>query len=130
MRIAVATTVALGWSILTGLFLDHGSVLGASLSPASNTNVECAIHVQPGGDFLRLEAIVRSDGPVRGQYELAVFKESATGTTQNHQSGAFELTAAPEAILTTVILDRPTIGHYQARLTLDSNFGRISCTSP
>lgn len=100
------------------------------MPPTSNTNVACAIRVETGRDLLRLEAIVRSGGPVHGQYDLAVRKESATGTTQNHQSGAFELTTAPEGILTTVILDRPAIGHYQARLTLDSNLGRTSCTSP
>lgn len=100
------------------------------MSPTSTTNVKCEIRVQPDKDLLRLEAIVHSDGPVHGQYDLAVLKQSVAGTTQNHQSGTFELTNAPEGILTTVILDRPAIGHYQARLTLDSNFGRITCTSP
>jgi hypothetical protein len=100
------------------------------VSKIPGANIECAIRARPNSDFLRLEAIVRSDTPVTGQYNLAVFKQSPTGTSQNDQSGAFELTAGSERVLTTIVLDRSAIDHYRAQLSLESNRGNVSCTSP
>ncbi|WP_213772751.1 curli-like amyloid fiber formation chaperone CsgH [Bradyrhizobium sp. dw_78] len=88
------------------------------------------IRAQPDRDFLRLEAVVRSDAPVAGQYSFVIAKQSSTGSSNNTQSGTFALQNAPEQVLTTVILDRSAIGHYRAELSLQSDLGRFTCTSP
>jgi hypothetical protein len=97
------------------------------VSPAA---IECVIRAEPDKDFLRLEAVVRSDAPVSGQYSFVIAKQSSTGSTNNTQSGSFALQNEPEKILTTLILDRSAIGHYRAELSLQSDHGRFTCTSP
>jgi hypothetical protein len=97
------------------------------VSPAA---IECVIRAEPDKDFLRLEAVVRSDAPVSGQYSFVIAKQSSTGSTNNTQSGSFALQNEPEKILTTLILDRSAIGHYRAELSLQSDRGRFTCTSP
>src|ERR1700760_2749657 len=92
--------------------------------------IECVIRARPGNDFLRLEAIVRSQAPIAGQYKFVVAKQSASGSSNNAQSGAFTLQSAPEKILTTLVLDRSAIGHYRAELSLQSDRGNFTCTSP
>jgi hypothetical protein len=88
------------------------------------------IRAQPDKDFLRLEAVVRSDAPVSGQYSFVIAKQSSTGSANNTQSGTFALQDEPEKVLTTLILDRSAIGHYHAELSLQSDRGRFTCTSP
>jgi hypothetical protein len=88
------------------------------------------IRAQPDKDFLRLEAIVRSQAPVAGQYRFVIEKQSASGSSNNAQSGTFALQAGPEQILTTLMLDRSAIGHYHAELSLQSDRGTFTCTSP
>ena len=90
----------------------------------------CQIRVTSQDDMLRLEAL--ANGPAAtGTYRLDVLKQSPSGTSQNVQSGAFELNAGRDAILTTVVLDGSARGHYRARLTLDTKeFGSVSCVSP
>jgi hypothetical protein len=100
------------------------------VSKVPGADIECAIRARPNRDFLQLDAIVRSDTPVTGQYNLTVFKQSPTGTSQNNQSGAFELIIGSEHVLTTIVLDRSAIDHYRAQLSLESNRGSVSCTSP
>jgi hypothetical protein len=92
--------------------------------------IECVIRAQPDKDFLRLEAIVRSSTPIAGQYSFFIAKQSSTGNSNNTQSGAFALRDRPEQVLTTVVLDRSAIGHYHAELSLQSDRGRFTCTSP
>ncbi|SDS02676.1 curli-like amyloid fiber formation chaperone CsgH [Bradyrhizobium canariense] len=94
------------------------------------TGIECVIRAQPEKDFLRLQAVVRSDKPVAGQYRFLIAKQSSTGSSNNMQSGTFALQDQPEQILTTLILDRSAIGHYHAELSLQSDRGRFTCTSP
>jgi hypothetical protein len=98
--------------------------------PVSPVAVECVIRAQTEIDFLRLEAVVRSDAPVSGQYSFVIAKQSSTGSTNNTQSGSFALQNEPEKVLTTLILDRSAIGHYHAELSLQSDRGRFTCTSP
>jgi hypothetical protein len=98
--------------------------------PISPVAVECVIRAQPEKEFLRLEAVVRSDAPVSGQYSFVIAKQSSTGSTNNTQSGSFALQNEPEKVLTTLILDRSAIGHYRAELSLQSDRGRFKCTSP
>ena len=88
------------------------------------------IRAQPDKDFLRLEAVVKSNKPVAGQYSFFVAKRSATGQSNNTQSGAFALQGEPEQVLTTLILDRSALGHYRAELSLQSDQGRFTCISP
>jgi len=98
--------------------------------PVTPVAVECVIRAQPDKDFLRLEAVVRSGAPVSGQYSFVIAKQSSTGSTNNTQSGTFALQDEPEKVLTTLILDRSAIGHYRAELSLQSDRGRFTCTSP
>jgi hypothetical protein len=93
--------------------------------------IGCKILVTPQNDMLRLEAVANGRGAATGTYRFEIFKQSSTGTSQNVQSGAFELEADRDAILTTVVLDGSARGNYRARLTLDSKeFGSVSCVSP
>jgi predicted aspartyl protease len=93
--------------------------------------IACQIRATALDDMLRLEAIAKGPQAASGTYQFEVSKQSPTGTSQNVQSGAFELETDRDATLTTIILDRSARGHYRARLTLDSQeFGRISCVSP
>lgn len=93
-------------------------------------DIECVIRVQSNNNFLRLDAVVQSDTPVTGEYNLSVSKQGVSGASRNDQSGTFALTAGGEQILTTVALDRSALDHYHARLALNSDHGRTSCTSP
>jgi len=97
------------------------------VSPAA---IECVIRAQPDKDFLRLEAVVRSDTPVSGKYNFVIAKQSSTGSSNNTQSGTFALQNGAEQVLTTLILDGSAIGHYRAELSLQSDRGRFTCTSP
>jgi hypothetical protein len=92
--------------------------------------IECVIRAQPDKDFLRLEAIVRSDTPIAGQYAFFIAKQSSTGSSNNTQSGTFALQDRLEQVLTTIVLDRSAKGHYHAELSLQSDRGRFTCTSP
>jgi hypothetical protein len=104
--------------------------------------IECVIRVRSNNNFLQLDAVVQSDRPVKGEYNLSVSKRSGSGVSQNEQSGTFALTSGGEQTLSTVALDRSAQeqyesqyplqypSHYQARLALNSDHGRTSCTSP
>jgi hypothetical protein len=100
------------------------------MMPAQPAGIECVIRAQPNNDFLQLEAIVRSDAPVAGQYSFVIAKQSPTGSSDNTQSGSFALKEASEKVLSTLVLDRSAIGHYRAELTLQSDRGRFTCSSP
>jgi hypothetical protein len=92
--------------------------------------IECVIRAEPARDFLRLEAIARSDAPAAGEYSFSVVKQSSSGSSNNAQSGRFVLKAGHEQVLTTVILDRSAIGNYRAELSLQSDQKEFTCTSP
>ena len=97
---------------------------------APTTAIECIIRAQPNEQFLRLEAIARSDMPAAGEYSFSVAKRSPTGSSSNAQSGSFVLQSGQEQVLTTIILDRSAIGNYRAELSLQSDRERFTCTSP
>jgi hypothetical protein len=93
--------------------------------------VDCEIRVTTRPDFLQLDAIAKSQRAAAGTYRFEILKHSSTGTSQNVQSGAFELIAERDAVLSTTLLDGSARGHYQARLILNSQeFGSVSCVSP
>ena len=100
------------------------------MTVSSPTAVECVIRAQPDRDFLRLEAIIRSDQAVTGRYKFVVAKHSSSGSSNNTQSGAFALEHGPEQVLTTIILDGSAVGNYRAELSLQSDHGSFKCTSP
>jgi hypothetical protein len=114
----VASVVVLAWTSPTSADAERTMAIG------------CQIRVAPRQDAVRLDAIAIGRRSTRGQYRLEVFKESPAGTSQNVQSGAFSLEADQEAFLTTVVLDGSALGHYRARLILQSDFGNSSCVSP
>jgi hypothetical protein len=101
-----------------------------SFSAERNMMIDCLIRATPEHGMLRLEAIATGRQAVRGQYRLEVSKQSSSGTSQNVQSGAFDLQPDRDDLLTTVILDGSAVGHYRAKLTLDSDFGSVTCVSP
>ncbi len=73
---------------------------------------------------------MRSRAPVQGRYSLVVVKRSATGSSNNTQSGSFALHDETEKVLTTLTLDRSATDHYRAELSLQSDRGSFTCTSP
>ena len=124
------TTFVTGIAIAVGFFPN---CTRAQPSPAAEPKmtIGCQIRVTSQNDMLRLEAVANGPGSAAGTYRLDVLKQSPSGISQNVQSGAFELNADRDAILTTVVLDGSARGHYRARLTLDSKeFGSVSCVSP
>ncbi len=127
-RTSVTTT---GWLAFIGLFFSYSCATGASPELGlTSMGIECVIRVQSNNNFLRLDAVVQSDRPVKGEYNLSVSKQSVSGVSHNDLNGTFALTAGGEQILTTVALDRSALEHYQAHLALNSDHGRTSCTSP
>lgn len=92
--------------------------------------IECAIRTELADGSLRLDAIARSDAAVAGQYRFLVVKRSSTGSSNNTQNGTFVLPDAGERILTTLVLDRSAVGNYSAELSLQTNSGGVTCTSP
>jgi hypothetical protein len=100
------------------------------MSVSVPAGIECVIRALPDKDFIRLDAIVRSQTPVAGRYNFVIAKHSAGGSSNNAQSGAFALQTGPEKVLTTLVLDRSAIGHYRAELSLQSDRGNFTCTSP
>jgi hypothetical protein len=124
------TTFVTGFVISVGFFPNCAR---AQTSPAAEPKmtIGCQIRVTSQNDMLRLEAVANGPKPATGTYRLDILKQSPSGTSQNVQSGAFELDAGRDAILTTVVLDGSARGHYRARLTLDTKeFGSVSCVSP
>ena len=93
--------------------------------------IGCQIRATPQSDMLRLEAVANARKAADGNYRFEIFKQSSTGTSQNVQSGAFNVGADRDEILTTVVLDGSAMGHYRARLILESEeFGSVSCVAP
>jgi hypothetical protein len=97
---------------------------------ADRALIGCRIDVAVDGEALRIEAVVHSRENVRGSYRFALRKVSADGTSQNMQSGDFDLQAGREKILSTTYLRASDAGHFQAKLVLNSNSGSVSCISP
>lgn len=102
----------------------------AQMQAAPMMSLNCEIRVTAKKEAVRIEAVASSQKPASGRYQFRILKESASGSSQNVQSGSFDLVADRESILTTVILDGSAVGHYQAKLVLDANIGNTSCVSP
>jgi hypothetical protein len=119
----------MGCLVMAGILANSGWSAAAVTAPSTAT-LECRIRATPDTNFLRLEALARSGAAASGRYRLSVTKESASGTSRNVQSGTFALAPHQERVLTTVILDRSAEGHYSAKLSLEADLGRASCSSP
>lgn len=102
----------------------------APVQAAPTMRIDCQIRVTANKEAVRIEAVASTQKPASGRYQFRILKESASGTSQNVQSGSFNLETDRESVLTTVILDGSALGHYQAKLTLDSDIGNTSCVSP
>jgi hypothetical protein len=94
------------------------------------TMITCQIRASAQDGVVRIEAVANGRKPMSGQYRLEILKDSPGGASQNVQSGAFNLEADRDRILTTVVLDGGALGHYRAKLFIDSGFGSVSCVSP
>ena len=92
--------------------------------------IECSIRVTPERNLLRLDAIARGRQPAQGHYRFEIAKNSSTGTSNNVQSGAYSLKDDRQTIITTAFLDGSALGHYRAKLIMETDFGSVSCVSP
>lgn len=117
------------WALLS-VFFVIGSFAPNTVATDPAAAVGCDIRSEMKNGLLQLKAIVRSKEPVSGQYNLVVSKHSQSGSSANAQSGAFTLSAEHERVLTTTLLDRGAVGHYRAKLSVTTNAGRVSCSSP
>ena len=106
------------------------TVVSAMPAEGKRMLLDCRIDVAADGDAIRIEAVAHSRENVRGSYRFALHKSSANGTSQNMQSGNFDLQANQEKILSTVFLSASDADHFQAQLVLNSNSGSVSCVSP
>lgn len=122
----VATIAAIAFTVF--LNLTRASF---SFAAEPTMTIECQIKATPQSDMLRLEAVAKGHQAASGTYRFEILKQSSTGTSQNVQSGAFHLDAERGQILTAVVLDGSALGHYRARLILETQeFGSVSCVSP
>jgi CsgH protein len=131
-RVATTALAAAMRQALILLMVCCGLLPGASGAPRIQAaGLECAIRTKPNnGNFVWLEAAVKSDEPVKGEYRFSVSKQSSTGVGQNQQSGVFALTVGSEKVLATLVLDSSALEHYKASLSVDSDRGNVTCTSP
>jgi hypothetical protein len=105
----------------------------ADATPAKNERgmaIGCRIRVTADGEAIRIEAVAQSREDAHGRYRFDIRKSGASGTSDNIQSGEFNLEADREKILSTTFLGGSDAGHFQAKLILDSNSGSVSCVSP
>jgi hypothetical protein len=122
----VATIATIAFAVSVDL-----TFVSFPLAAEPRMTIGCSIKATPQSDMLRLEAVANGRKAADGNYRFEILKQSPTGTSQNVQSGAFHVDADRDEILTTVVLDGSAVGHYRARLTLESQeYGSVSCTSP
>ena len=114
----------------TALLVVFLTVVTDMSARADRALIGCRIDVAVDGEALRIEAVANSRADVRGSYRFGLLKASADGTSQNMQSGDFDLQAGREKILSTTYLRASDAGYFQAKLVLNSNSGSVSCISP
>jgi hypothetical protein len=118
-----------GWSRYIACLLTM--LTWSSTSNARDVmGISCNIEALSIDDLLRIDAVVRTQVAAAGRYQLSIIKVSPSGTSQNAQSGTFDLKSATAAVLTSVILDSSAVGQYRATLTIESDQGSVSCVSP
>ncbi len=119
-----------GLKCLAALLMIGGIVHASATTSAADNAVTCEIRSESKNGMLWLTAIAHSHHPVSGQYHLIVSKRGESGSSDNAQSGEFTLNQGHDSVLTTTVLDGGAIGHYSARLSIETNAGRVSCHSP
>lgn len=117
---------------LLAILFVIGGFAHTSIAFAGETDaaVGCELRSEKKNGFLRLTAVARAKIAISGRYHMVVSKHSASGSSENAQSGAFTLVPNHERVLTTTVLDDGASGHYRANLSIDTNAGRVSCSSP
>jgi hypothetical protein len=93
-------------------------------------NIDCEIRTAAEGEFIRIDAVLRTRRAASGSYQFNVQKQSASGTSQNAQSGTFDVQGPAHSVLTSIVIDRPPLGQYRADLNIESDQGSASCVSP
>jgi hypothetical protein len=119
--------------LLTAVLVLVVSCVQADATPAKVERVMaigCRIQVTAEGEAIRIEAVAHSREGVNGGYRFDVRKNGASGTSDNIQSGEFNLEADREKILSTTFLGASDADHFQAKLVLNSSSGSVSCVSP
>jgi len=111
---------------LSALLALAGSAAFASTAGAVN----CEIRATKSEHSLRLEAIVKADGPAAGSYRLVVEKRNDAGTSRNAGSGRFALETGGETVLSTTVVDHEKDGDAVASLSLQWKDGEKSCHYP
>jgi hypothetical protein len=118
--------------VVVDVIIAAGGV-SAGLSPLQAkqaSTIDCEIRMTAQSGAVRLSAMTGVRKPASGQYRFEVSKSSPIGTSQSAQSGAFDLEAGQETLLTTVVIEEGAVGHYTAKLILDTDLGSTSCVSP
>jgi len=107
-------------------------ILSAAAPALGETNVDvrCQIRADENGGWFRLSGIATTDQAVMGHYRFRVSKRSASGSSDNVQSGRFLLEPGRETEVTTVYLDLGARNAYSAELVLDWDKGTRKCTAP
>jgi hypothetical protein len=119
--------------LLTAVLVLVASCMRADATPAKAERIMaigCRIQVTADGGSIRIEAVAGSRESAKGRYRFDVQKISASGTSDNMQSGDFSLNADREEVLSTTFLGASDADHYRAKLALDSSAGSASCVSP
>ena len=107
--------------------LGYGGRMDATNSAG---DVTCRIEASDEAGLLRLDATAQSPRALAGAYVFTVSKHSASGTSENVQSGRASLNAGRRSILTSIVLEGAAKGHYSAKLSLTWDQGSVSCHSP
>lgn len=122
-----------GWLAPLAAVLLISSCLTAVGAPASGKttmDVQCKIRSDENGGWFRLAGVASADKPTTGHYRFRVRKQSASGSSENMQSGTFSLEPGRETVVTTVYLDLGARNGYSAELVLDWDEGTRKCTAP
>jgi len=96
----------------------------------TSVDVRCQIRTDENGGWFRISGIATTDQTVMGRYRFQVGKNSASGSSENVQSGRFLLEPGRETVVTTVYLDLGARNAYSAELVLEWDKGMRKCTAP
>ena len=114
-------------ALLMPVSLTAATVLA---SAETNVDVRCRIQAEENNGWFRVSGIAIADERVAGHYQFHVAKRSASGSSNNVQSGRFSLEAGRETAVTSVYLDLGARNAYSAELILDWDKGTRKCTAP
>ena len=114
--------------ILSGLCLFVAS--RPTKAATTDRSIDCSLRAKKVDALFVIQGVATSHVNVSGRYEVIIRKKNNAGISQNVQQGTFSLQPGTESILTTVAMEEEAEGHVSASMTLDTNFGRMTCLFP